>query len=71
MQNAELTELQIERQDFVDNEIQNLINRLNPSNKAIDWNIEYISRIRDTIKDLFTQELSLCDENTFYPFLQE
>jgi hypothetical protein len=71
MQKVELTELQIKRQDFVDNEIQNLINSLNPSNKTIDWNIEYISRIRDVIKELFTQELSLCDEDTFYPFLSE
>jgi hypothetical protein len=34
-----LNEDQIKRQDFVDNEIYNLINRLNPSKREIDWDI--------------------------------
>jgi len=35
-----LTKKQIERQDFVDNEIYELVQTLNPSGQVIDWNIE-------------------------------
>ena len=48
MQN--FTEDQIKRQDFVDNEIYDLVKRLTPSNREIDWDIEMISDIRDTIQ---------------------
>ncbi len=33
------TEDQIKRQDFVDNEIYDLVNRLIPSSREIEWNI--------------------------------
>ncbi|WP_413906958.1 hypothetical protein [Candidatus Endomicrobiellum trichonymphae] len=71
MQTVELTETQIARQDFVDNEIYNLIKKLNPSDKSITWDIEHITKIRDVLNKLYTSDLSLCDENVFYPFLQE
>ena len=47
MQN--FSEEQIKRQDFVDNEIHNFVKRLIPSTKEIEWDIEMISDIRDTI----------------------
>ncbi len=34
-----LTESQIKRQDFVDNEIYDLVKRLIPSAREIEWNI--------------------------------
>ncbi len=34
-----LTEHQLKWQDFVDNEIYDLVKRLNPSTKEIEWNI--------------------------------
>jgi hypothetical protein len=33
---------ELKRQDFVDNEIYNIINRLNPSKREIEWDIEMI-----------------------------
>jgi hypothetical protein len=42
------SEEQIKRQDFVDNEIYDLVKRLVPSKRAIEWNIEMIADIRDT-----------------------
>ena len=48
MQN--FTEDQIKRQDFVDNQIYDLVKRLNPSRSEIEWNIEMIGDIRDTIQ---------------------
>ena len=47
---AQLTEKQIKRQDFVDNEIFELIQRLAPSAK-IDWDIEMIADGGNKFKD--------------------
>jgi uncharacterized membrane-anchored protein YhcB (DUF1043 family) len=65
MQN--FTEDQIKRQDFVDNEIYNLINRLNPSKREIEWNIEMIAEIRDTIQHWLVDRYQIVDEIEFYP----
>jgi len=65
----ELSKKQIERQDFVDNEIQNLIEKLNPTNIKIDWNIENIAEIREIFRKLYSEKLNLCSENEFYPFI--
>jgi len=65
----ELTKEQLERQDFVDNQIYNLMLRLNPTNENLNWNIEFISRIRNEVQDIFNTDLKLCDENSFYPFI--
>ena len=43
------TEEQLRRQDFVDNEIYDLMIRLVPTKKKIKWNIEVIGDVRDTI----------------------
>jgi hypothetical protein len=67
----ELTNKHIERQDFVDNEIQDLIVKLNPTNIKIDWDIENIADIRETLRKLFTTKLNLCTELEFYPFIQD
>lgn len=48
MQN--LSEDQIKRQDFVDNQIYDLVKQLIPSTREIEWNIEMIADIRDTIQ---------------------
>ena len=45
----ELTEKQLERQDFVDNLIFSLIQQLNPTNRVIDWDIEMIGNVRDAV----------------------
>jgi hypothetical protein len=42
------TEDQIKRQDFVDNQIYDLVKRLNPSKSEKEWNIEMIADIRGT-----------------------
>jgi len=47
-----LTEDQIKRQDFVDNQIYDLVKRLNPSRSEIELDIEMVADIRDTIQHL-------------------
>lgn len=61
------TEDQIKRQDFVDNEIYDLVRRLIPSAREIKWDIEMIADIRDTIQHWLVDEYKIADELEFYP----
>lgn len=56
----------IERQDFVDNAIMDLITELNPSTKKIEWNIDMIATIRDVISTQLVSK-GFCTEEQFYP----
>lgn len=67
----DLDESQIAIQDFVDNAIYELIQRLNPSQKAIDWDIEMIADIREKIRYWLVERYNLTDEKTFYPYIAE
>ena len=62
-----LTEDQIKRQDFVDNEIYDLVKRLTPSKREVEWNIEMIGDIRDTIQHWLVDKYKVVDELEFYP----
>jgi hypothetical protein len=67
----ELTLKEIERQDFVDNAIFDLIKDLSLSTKKIDWNIEMIGEIRDVISDWIVNKLKMCTEQEFYAIIDE
>jgi len=64
----ELNEKQINRQDYVDNVIYTLINDVNICETEIDWDIELIADIRETIRVYFEAKLSKFDEMKFYPY---
>lgn len=68
----ELTEEELARQDFVDNEIHNMIcnvmRHVNPEAEP-DWDIEPIAEIRDVILRYFID--GKYDEMDFYPYLEE
>jgi hypothetical protein len=66
----ELTKKQIERQDFVDNAIYELLLSINPTDKNFDWDIEMIGDIRDVIQDYIIQKTN-CSEQEFYPYIEE
>lgn len=66
----ELTAQQIERQDFVDNALFELINKLIPSEKEMEWDIEIISEIRDAIQSQLVEK-GFCTEQEFYPYIEE
>ena len=66
----ELTGQQIERQDFVDNAIFNLINELIPSDKEMEWDIEFIGVVRDAIQTRLVEK-GICSEQEFYPYIEE
>ena len=67
----ELSDEQINRQDFVDNAIFTLINKLNPSSGDIEWNIEMIGEIRGCLKEWIVDRFNLCDEQSFYHYVKE
>jgi len=62
----ELTEKQLERQDFVDNLIFSLIQQLNPTNRVIDWDIEMIGNVRDAVVCELEKKLRI-SEFEIYP----
>ena len=66
----ELTKQQIERQDFVDNAIFELINELIPSEKEMEWDIEAIGEIRDALQSQLVAK-GICTEQEFYPYIEE
>jgi len=47
----ELAKQEIERQDFVDDQIFELLQKLLPSPDMIDWNIETIGEVREVIRE--------------------
>jgi hypothetical protein len=66
----ELTAQQIERQDFVDNAIFELINELILSEKEMEWDIEAIGEIRDAIQSQLVEK-GFCTKQEFYPYIEE
>jgi len=62
----------IEKWDFVDNAIFDLIEKLNPSvKKKIEWETggvaEARAEIRETLIRLYCEKLKFCKEEKFYP----
>lgn len=64
-----LTKQQIIRQDFVDNQIFELLQTLIPSSKKIDWDIETIGAIRDAVGEKIVDK-KFMSEMQFYPYLK-
>jgi hypothetical protein len=62
-----LSDEQLKRQDLVDNEIYDLMKRLIPTKSEIEWNIEMIGDIRDTIQHWLVDQYKIVDELEFYP----
>jgi len=57
----------IERWDFVDGSIFELIKNLNPTEKKIEYDGHIISRIRLDIQTYLVDELKITTERKFYP----
>jgi hypothetical protein len=67
----ELTDKQIDRQDFVDNAIFQLVQRVNSTDKTIEWDIEMIGEVRDVIRQWIVERMKITDEQTFYPYIDD
>ena len=68
--NMELSEKQINRQDFVDNATMEFINAVIPNDRQLDWDIESIAIVRDAVCQLLVEK-QVCTEQEFYPFVKE
>lgn len=66
---ARLTKHQINQQDFVDNQIFELMQKFIPPSKQIDWDIEAIGAIRDAISKQIVDK-KFMSEMQFYPYLK-
>ncbi len=66
----ELTDQQLERQDFVDNATFDYINSLIPNDKEIEWDIDSIAQVRDKVWDVLKYR-NICTEQEFYPYIEE
>lgn len=66
-----LTADQLSRQDLVDGTIFKMLQSINPTRHQIEWDIEMIGDIRDTVEDWIVTKLRFCSENEFYPFVEE
>ena len=67
----ELTDIQIDRQDFVDHAIFHLVQRVNPTDKNIEWDIEMIGELRDVIRKWIVERMKITNEQTFYPYIDD
>ena len=63
---SEMTDKQLERQDFVDNAIFELIQAINPTTHPISWDIEMIGNVRDSIVSELQNKLEIT-EFDIYP----
>jgi hypothetical protein len=66
----ELTYRQIERQDFVDNAVFELLQTVIPNGKKLDWDIEIIADVRDMIRMHFVGK-KFCTGQELYPYIEE
>ena len=57
----------MDRQDEIDNAIFQLCNDLNDSGKELEWDIEFIGKIRDVIASYYYDQDIIEDVNEFYP----
>ena len=54
----------------MDNQIFELIQKLLPPSKQIDWNVEVIGAVRDTIREQIVDKQKIVSEEQFYPYLE-
>lgn len=72
MPEKELTDVQGGQQDFVDDEIMNLICRLaNKQEGEIEWDMELISIVREAVQEVICDRLKLMTEMEFYPYIED
>lgn len=65
----EFTDAETAQQDWVDGEIFQLVARLGGVNPAnLEWNIEWISEIREAVQDVICDRLKLMTKMEFYPY---
>ena len=65
----ELTRLEIQRQDFVDGRIFELMQEFAPEGADLQWDIESIANVREAIRYELVIRRKLMTEMDFYPYI--
>jgi len=63
----EFTRQELDQQDFIDNSIMELINKVNPTDNNITYSGQIVGKVRDALIEVITKDLELCTERKFYP----
>jgi len=63
----EFSKEQLAQQDFIDNSIMELINKVSPLKFEIRYQGQFVFKIREALIELFSKELKVCSEKAFYP----
>ena len=66
----ELSKKQIERQDYVDNAIFQLLRNLYVGEQEPEWDIEVIADVRERIYHWLVEHYGTVDEMAFYPYIE-
>jgi len=56
-----------DRQELVIKSVFELLIKLNPTKKKIEFDITIFDKLLVPLLDIFTEDLSLCTERQFYP----
>jgi len=68
----ELTQPQLDRQDAVDNAIQELLESLSGKKfPCLDWDTEIVGIIRDAVQEVICKRMELMTPLEFYPYIDE
>ena len=67
---SKLIKQQIERQDFVDNEIFALLQKILSPLEKITWNIEMVGAVREVMRTQIVEKKKVMNEMQFYPYLK-
>jgi hypothetical protein len=65
---SELTNAQIEQQDKVQNACYQFICDL--AGQELEWDMEWVGDLADTVKDIICDRLDLMSEMEFYPYIE-
>jgi len=63
--------MKLNQQDLVDSEIWNLIVNLYPARDDINYDGNIIHQVRAVLMQYYVNELKLCTEEDFYPYITE
>jgi hypothetical protein len=66
-ENKEFSKEELERQNYIDNSIMNLINMVNPTKLEILYDRNIVAKVRYALIEIFSKDLQICTDSALYP----
>ena len=63
--------MKINQHNFVNDEIWDLIVNLYPARDDIKFDVNIVNQIRIVLTKYYVEELKICTEEDFYPYIKE